>query len=299
MGKKINDEILISGMETFLKLPINETNYGGGLVKTKIGELDGRGLIYTGLEDTNINIHGKVSRGAILRRVTDIEGIKSGDLITKEAMKALSTLRGTDKEYLYDLADKINNHRLVIYPINFTKNGKDMVNIISNYNSGVTTPATMVLIRIKCKYNEKTRRCPLEYSIGTPNGNVWNTLRLQDYCTLFSLDKVAYSSSIEFSDANYVKTLVITNKKGTEKVIFDCTGIYCEKKGNLQHYKLTDSMLNFENLCTSITNALYDFGISEKLRNYASKEKLLDSIIAHKRYIIPYGCGDMRIEEVN
>lgn len=307
MGQKLSDDILIYGMSNFLsRLPVVNTDFEGGLINTQIGEKDGLGYVYVGVEDAATVYNGITSRGSFLKPEEKVGEIKVNTLFTKDAMKALESLIGGQDELLYFIANEVDTHKKLIYPFNFrmttTKSGSQKeVNLTDMYLNSQSASGYN-LIRIMARYDPETGRCPLEYAFGDKNGNLMEKLWLTDYfskwyCnTIDVCPGIVAREIIQFSTANYVKTVVYTNKRGSYRVVFDCTGFYYEDAHGLQHTALDYSSLAARNsITTEVVYRLSDCKAPKGLIEYFSKGNDLNHIASYSRFIVPYGCGEMNI----
>lgn len=308
MRQKLSDEILIYGMSNFFnRLPIVNTDTDGGIINTQIGEKDGLGYVYVGVEDTATVYNGITSRGAFLKSEEKVGEIKTDTLFTEEAMQALEGLIGTQDEFLYFMANEVNTHRKLIYPFNFkmttTKAGNQKEVISTDMHLNSQSQSGYNLVRIMARYDAETGRCPIEYAFGDKNGNMIERLWLTDYfnkwhCNTIDVCPNAVAKDIiQFSTANYVKTIVYTNKRGTYVLAFDCTGFYYEDSHGFHHANLDYSLLAARNLIVSeVVYRLEDYKASKGLMEYFAKSSALNYIASYSRFIVPYGCGEMNIQ---
>lgn len=275
----------------------------GGYIETHIGEKDGRGYVYVGIEDTHNMIGGKSVRGSSLwseSKLVQIGNIKINTIFTNEAREAVDKLKDTSDDWVYNLMTDIESYRKLIYPINFsmldrneeTKKLEVKPNAVtSNYYD-----KSMVIAKIVAKYDPEINRCPLRFFL-TNNNSMDSSLLKEDlvnYLRTWHVNRVVGESNnrdeiIEFSSANYVKTVVLQDKVKGYRLVFDSKGMYFIKNNNVVYL----GALNEDNLRAAIE----DFNIPKKFERYINKTRY-KLLFNHSKWIVPYRCGDMKIIEI-
>lgn len=263
-----SDERLSDVMMTYLNNII--------VMKTKIGVRDNKGYIYTGIED----VGGPYGVGSILRKDDGSLNVKINTIFNERAQKAMDTLRGDDSYTdVLRIFDDIQSHHLLIYPINLNKKVETWL-----YDK------RLPIIKSKAVYDNNTGRCPLYYYVQEKPNSESIVLPLKSYIRSWGLDGMVVTSEpgykdeiVEFSDANYMNTIVIKSKKNV--LVVDSIGVY---------YGTNDDDIQLIGETSELINILYFNGISKEIRNYLTPMRL-KLISQHRRWIVPYKCGDENV----
>lgn len=299
-----DSEKLAECMINFLdNISLVKNDIDRGYIETNIGDKDGKGYVYVGMLDTHNLIGGKPTRGSFLwseSKVSQMGMIETNTLFTPEAREAVGKLKDTSDNWVYELMTDIESYKKLLYPINFSTLEKNSETkkyevkpnaIVSNYY----TEKTMVISKISAKYDPEIKRCPLQFFL-TNNNNDALVLKenLVDYLKTWHVYRVVgelkqRDEIIEFSTANYVKTVVLQDKVKGYRLVFDCKGMYFIKDNNVVYL----GALSEENLLC----AMEDFNIPKKFEKYLNQTRL-KLLLNHSRWIVPYRCGDMKIIEI-
>lgn len=246
------------------------------VIETKIGLKDKTGYIYTGIED----VGGPYGVGSILKRDDGSFDIKINTIFSKEAQIAMDSLR-KDSSFndIIDKYDKIQQHRLLLYPINLSKK-------VETWKCEKRLP----IIKVKAIYDDNTCHCPLQYYVQERPGSESFLLDLTTYIKDWGLDGLVVSSEsgykddiVKFSSANYMKTVVIKGKKNM--LVIDSVGVY---------YGKDDDSLELLGDFTEIFNILTYQNISKDILKYLTDMRIR-LIGQHIRWIVPYKCGEENI----
>ena len=264
---KLRDSML-QFMHAFKEI---DTYSDSGYLKTPIGDkTDYEDYIYVGVYDEYAStMFSHLSTGTMSsRKYSEVAPHIFSDTITDLVNSKSCKWKEEDKE----LFSKIDTCKFLMLPFNFKMHGRD--NVVRNREIQVGADAGMI-IKIEARYNPITKMCPLQYTCQSKTGTM--RFNLIDYPNKHSL--------VSFSDGNYVKTIVMSDKKAKQQLVIDCTGIYLLKKGS-------------EEQITDITNRQIDttdwesFGISDKLIQEVERNKQL--IFIFWRWIVPYKCGEIK-----
>lgn len=297
-----DSEKLAESMVKFLsKLDDVRTDYDRGYIDTKIGDNDGKGYVYIGVDDTHTMIGGKPTRGSFLiseSKLASMGRIVTHNIFTDEAREAVETLKDGYYHKYYELLEDIESYKKLIFPINFSapELNKDTNKHESNgvYLNSHNGDKSLIITKINAKYDPELNRCPLKYYLSQSLiDNTYTKVDLTDYFKSWYLTRVVQlkqsTDMVEFSSANYIKTIVLKDRVKGSRLVIDCTGVYFIKNNNVVFL----GPLTEEDLMGYVD----DFNIPKKFLKYLSKENI-KIINNHSRFIVPYRCGDMKIIEV-
>jgi hypothetical protein len=279
-------------MTLFLKGLSNVVNdRDTGVIETHIGERDGRGYIYTGVEDLHNLIGGKSQRGSYLKSEKNFGNIEINTVFTDKARHAVSTLKGTSDNDVYELMTEIDSHKKLILPINFMSVSTDGV-VATVVKSNYVQDASFNISRIIAKYDPEIKRCPLKY-VFTHSNTSADCLSeyLSDYLLKWNLGKTDSPSKVGsvkeivlFSTANYIKTIVISDKSHKNQFVIDCKGCYFIKNGNVCYLGQMNNM-------NEVYAFIEDYSIPKKMAQYLHLYCM--EIQNYRKWIVPYLCGDI------
>lgn len=243
-----------------------------GYLPTKIGIRTGyNNYIYTGVYDESSSSRFKdITLGTLSSGKYD----KVEPSIFTDTIKSLinsKTCKWSDEEK--EKFNAVNSCRLLLLPFNFKTKRNDSSQLKDReLQIGVDS---VIITKLEANYNPITKMCPLKYTCFSKSERI--RLNLIDYPSKTSI--------ISFSDGNYVKSIIINDKKAKQKLVVDCTGIYLlGKTEEIQLVSNTKQPIDTTDWVAS--------GVSKKIVAEIERNKQL--IFVFWRWLVPYQCGEAK-----
>lgn len=229
--------------------------------RTSIGAIDGD-YLNTGIDWSTYG------NGITLQPLSKCSDY-SPQLFSDRAVEAMKTC---ENEQTKEMFDKVNSLELLLMPLSFS----------TTLRLKTQSSVNIMGIRAECKPGTKTAPINLIY----PGGQTHCRVPLSEYMKKWRFNGVGnmldMCKELEFSDGNYLKTLVFHCKD--EVLIIDNACIY-------HGFESDASNLARIGASDKLDRMLANFHIPGTFVKYFTQSNT-DNILQHLRFIMPYLCGD-------